>query len=241
MPAARLTGVPASHPTLAVQLMLEHKGIPYVRRDLPSQLQKLVLPLLGYRARTVPVLRIDARRLQGSTTIARALDELQPDPALFPADAEARRRVEELEAWIDTGFQATVRTLAQWAAKRDRSSLAPIAAASDLPLPRAIVRAAMPVLGPAVVATLPVDAAKARAALERLPAELDRLDAAIAEGVIGGVTPNAADFQAAASVRLATLVDALAPILDGRPSTELAHRLAPRYAGRFTGDLGLEP
>jgi glutathione S-transferase len=237
---ARLTGVPASHPVLAAQLMLEHKGIPYVRRDLPSQLQKVVLPLLGYRERTVPVLRIEGRRVQGSTQIARVLDELQPQPPLFPADPAARRRVEELERWIDTDFQSTVRVLAQWAVHRDRSALVPIALASDIPLPAALMRAVLPVLGPAVLATVPANPDRARAALQRLPGELDRLDAAIADGIIDGRLPNAADFQAATSVRLATLIDALGPLLANRPVTVLAHRLAPRYPGRFTADLGID-
>ena len=240
MAVARLTGVPASHPVLAVQLMLEYKQIPYVRRDLPSQMQKIVLPLLRYPARTVPVLRIEGRRVQGSTRIARVLDELCPQRPLFPADPAARHRVEELEEWVDTELQATVRTLAQWAAKRDRSAVGPIAAASDVPLPAGLMRAVMPLLGPAVLSTLRVTAEQARAALRRLPIELDRVDAAIAEGVIGGENQNAADFQAATSVRLATLIDALAPLLAGRPAAALAHRLAPRYPGRFTGDLGLE-
>jgi glutathione S-transferase len=235
----RLTGVPASHPTLAVQLMLEYKRISYVRRDLPNRLQRIVLRLLGYQARTVPVLRIDGRRVQGSTRIARVLDELVPEPPLFPADAAARRRVEELEAWVDTELQETVRTLGQWAAKRDPSAIAPIAAASDLPIPGGLLRLAMPVIGRVVLAALPADAENARAALDRLPAELDRVDAAIADGVIGGDAPNAADFQAATSVRLATLIDELAPLLDGRPATALAYRLAPNYPGRFTAALGL--
>jgi glutathione S-transferase len=237
---ARLTGVPASHPVLAVQLMLEHKGIPYVRRDLPSQLQKLVLPLLGYRERTVPVLRIEGRRVQGSTGIARVLDELQPQPPLFPADAASRRRVEDLERWIDTDFQSTVRALAQWAAKRDTGALAPIALASDIPLPAAVMRTVLPVMGPAILSTVRVTREQAHAALRRLPDELDRLDAAIADGIIDGETPNAADYQAATSVRLATLVAALSPLLANRPVTALAHRLAPHYPGRFAGGLGLE-
>jgi glutathione S-transferase len=232
---ARLTGVPASHPALAVELMLQHKRIPYVRRDFPSQLHKLVLPLLRYPERTVPVLRIEGRRVQGSTRIARVLDELRPEPPLVPADP----RVTVLEAWIDTGFQQTVRTLAQWAAKRDPSAVGTIAAASQVPIPSRVMRALMPALGPAVLATLRVTADDARAALQRLPAELDRLDAAIADGVIGSEQPNAADFQAATSVRLATLIDALAPLLEGRPATALAYRLAPHYPGRFARDLGL--
>jgi glutathione S-transferase len=42
------------------------------------------MPLLGYPARTVPVLRIDGRRVQGSTSIARVLDELVPEPPAPP-------------------------------------------------------------------------------------------------------------------------------------------------------------
>lgn len=230
----RLTGVPASHPTLAVQLMLDAKGIPYRRRDLPNQLQKVVLPLVGYRGRTVPVLRVGRRRVQGSLQIARLLDELAPDPPLLP-----NAGVVELEGWLDVHLQSTARTLAQWAAKRDPSSLGPVARESYVPIPPAVMGAAMPLLGPVVLSTLRVDAAGARAALERLPGELDHVDAAIADSTIGNAQPNAADFQAAASVRLLTLIDELAPHLDARPSTALAYRLAPHYPGRFRAPLGL--
>jgi glutathione S-transferase len=235
---AHLTGVPASHPVLAVQLMLERKGIPYVRRDLPNGLQRL-LPVVGYKQRTVPVLRIDGRRVQGSTQIARVLDELVPRPALFPAEQVKRRQVEELEAWADVDLQDTVRKLGQWAAKQDPSALGPIAAASDVPLPAGALRAAMPVLAPIVLAMFDIPRDRAKRAFEELPAGLERADVAIADGVIGGEEPNAADFQVATSVRLATLIDELRPLLADRPSTALAYRLAPNYPGRFTAPLGL--
>ena len=45
--------------------------------------------------------------------------------------------------------------------------------------------------------------------LEALPAQLDRVDALLAEGVIGGERPNAADFQVAPSVRLMQCFDQL--------------------------------
>ena len=239
MGSVRLTGIPASHPVLAVQLMLEYKGIAHVRRDLPNQLHKLVLPLLGCSQRTVPVLRVDGRRVQGSTRIARLLEELVPEPALFPSDPAARRQVEELEAWADADFQDTVRTLAQWAAKRDSASLAPIAAASDIPVSPRLLAVAMPVFAPLVLATIRISRDRARRALEKLPPSLDRVDAAIAEGVVGGEIPNAADFQLATCVRLASLIDELQPLLDGRPALTLARRIAPVYPGRFTAPLGL--
>jgi glutathione S-transferase len=237
--SVRLTGIPGSHPVLAVQLMLEYKGIVYVRRDLPNQLHKLVLPLLGYPARTVPVLRIDGRRVQGSTRITRLLEELVPEPALFPSDPSERRQVEELEAWADTDLQDTVRTLAQWAAKRDSAALAPIAVASDIPVSRRLLAATIPVFAPLVLATIRISRDRARRALAKLPTSLDRVDVAIREGVVGGKSPNAADFQLATCVRLASLIDELQQLLDGRPALELAHRIAPEYPGHFTAPLGL--
>ena len=238
---ARLTGIPASHPVLAAELMLEFKGVPYVRRDLPTQLQKLVLPLLGYPERSVPVLRIDGIRVQGSTRIARVLEGLAPVPALFPSEHAARRRVEELEAWADVNLQETVRKLARWAAKCDPAAVGPIAAASDIPVSERLLARVVPPLAPLLLSTVRTSREQARTALDGLRTGLDRVDAAIAEGVIGGEQPNAADFQVASCVRLATLIDDLQPLLAGRPAAALAHRLAPRYPGRFSAPLGLEP
>jgi glutathione S-transferase len=219
--------------------MLEYKGIAYVRRDLPNQLHKLVLPVLGYSERTVPVLRVEGRRVQGSTRITRVLEELVPQPALFPSDPTERRRVEELEAWADVDLQDAVRTLAQWAAKRDSAALAPIAVASDIPVSPRLLAATIPVVAPVVLATIRISRDRARRALEGLPASLDRVDAAIGEGVVGGEVTNAADFQLATCVRLASLIDELQPLLDDRPALTLAHRIAPEYPGHFTAPLGL--
>ena len=43
----------------------------------------------GFQGGTVPALKLDGRRVQGS--LARALDELIPERPLFPGGAEARR------------------------------------------------------------------------------------------------------------------------------------------------------
>jgi hypothetical protein len=58
----------------------------------------------------------------------------------------------------------------------------------------------------------------AQTCLEALPAQLDRVDALLAEGVIGGEQPNAADFQIAPSVRLMLTFDQLRPHIDARPA-----------------------
>ena len=50
--------------------------------------------------------------MQGSREIARELDRLQPEPPLFPADAEKRAAVEEAERWGDEELQHPIRQIA---------------------------------------------------------------------------------------------------------------------------------
>jgi glutathione S-transferase len=229
----RLTGIPGSHPVAAVQAMLEYKHLPYVRRDLPNMLHRSLLRALGFRGRTVPVARVDGRRVEGSLAIARALEQAQPEPPLYPADPQRRARVEELERRLDRELQETARRLGRWAAKHDPSCLATFATPSHLPMPQWLVRATLPVLGPVVLRMFDVADEDARALLAQLPAQLDHVDAAIADGVIGGAERNAADFQAAASVRLLLCFDDLRPRLEARPAAALARRLCPEFPGRF--------
>ena len=84
---ARLFVIPGSHPSLAARLMLEAKGIPYKRVDLVPVVSKGVVRAAGFPGKTVPALKVEGRKVQGSREIARALDEITPDPPLFPSDA----------------------------------------------------------------------------------------------------------------------------------------------------------
>ena len=225
----RLLGVPASHPTLAVELMLQRKGISYKRRDLPSVSQRLVLPLLRWPENTVPALTIDGGRVQTTMKIARALDELQPEPRLVPDDA----RVLEAEAWADDVLQDNARRLGQWAATRDRSSLLPIALASRLLLPKRVLRATMPLLGPLILSFLKVSDEAAQKRLADLPSHLERIDGWLADGVLGGSQPTAADYQVAASLRLLMLLEQVRPEVERRPAGRFALEVAPDYPGAF--------
>ena len=72
-----------------------------------------------------------------------------------------------------------------------------------------------------------------RADLAELPQKLDRVDALIAEGVIGGETLNAADYQIGTTVRLLLEFEDLKPYVEGRPAADDARRVLPDY------DLGM--
>lgn len=66
-----------------------------------------------------------------------------------------------------------------------------------------------------------------RQLLDELPPMLDRIDAWIADGVLGGEQPNAADFMVVPSLALTLYRPDVMPIFAGRPALELVDRLLP--------------
>jgi glutathione S-transferase len=74
-----------------------------------------------------------------------------------------------------------------------------------------------------------------RADLEALPGYLDRIDAWLADGVLGGGghdAPNAADLQIAATSRLLLTIEDVALQFAGRPAREHALEIFPAAPGR---------
>jgi glutathione S-transferase len=230
---ATLIGLPGSHPSLAAELMLRHKGIPYTRYDLPNMSHRAILPLLGYRSTTAPVMRLDGRRVTKTRRITRALDALQPTPPLVTGEA-----MERAEAWADDTLQETVRRLTRWGVVRDPPAMASFLEGARPPV--TALAPALPILRPVVGMQMRVPDATAQACAQALPAALDRVDALIADGVIGGEQPNAADFQVATSVRLAMCLDQLREGIAARPAGAHALRICPDYPGRVGAVLPQE-
>jgi glutathione S-transferase len=234
--SAKLYSLALSHPSHAARLMLELKGMDHEVKDLLPGFHPPRLRLAGFRGDTVPALAIDGRRLQNSVEISRALDEIQPDPPLFPADPVRRHAVEEAEAWGEREFQPVPRRifrwsvthsadLRRWMAKSIGMPVPNVAAAMNVPIARHFARKAGASDG------------RVRSDIENLPALFDRVDALIAEGTIGGTEPNAADFQIGTTARVFLAFEDLAPLLEGRPTKELALKILPRYPGRVPSVL----
>jgi glutathione S-transferase len=228
---ARLYVIPASHPSIAAQLMLEQKGIAYKRTDLLPVISKGALRALGFPGKTVPALKIEGSKVQGSRQIARELDRLRPQPPLFPADPDQRVAVEEAERFGDEELQHPIRQILWWSIKHDRAPLRSYSEGAKLGLP---IGLAMKTAAPIVALSARFNDASddnARAAIAAFPALLDKVDAWIAAGVLNGEQLNAADFQIAPSLGLALTLDDLRPAIENRPAGALAKRVVPNYPG----------
>lgn len=231
--AVKLYVIPGSHPSKAAELMLEHKRIPFKRVDLVTAMHRPSLRLLGFERKTVPAMKVDGRKFQGTREISRALDEIKPDPKLVTSDA-----VREAERWGDDELQPIPRRLAWWAllhlSGKQRTEAARLSLQGyRLGLPVGVAaRTVLPIAKVSAGYNNSTDEA-IRADLAALPGRLDRVDALIAEGVIGGEQPNAADFQIATSVRLLLAYEDLKPYVEGRPAADHARRVVPEYNASF--------
>jgi glutathione S-transferase len=225
--SVKLYGLAVSHPSHAARAMLEHKGIDFELVNFPPLSQPIALRAVGFRGRKVPALKIDGRRVQGSLEISRALEELKPDPPLFPADRRAA--VEEAEAWGEHDLQPLPRRIFRWVlAERPDTRRWIVANVAKMPVP-AVTSALMAPQAKYFQHVSKATDDYTREGVERLPALLDHVDELIAQGTIGRPEePNAADFQIASTIAVLRVFADIKPAIEGRPCAEVARRLFPR-------------
>jgi glutathione S-transferase len=211
---------------------LELKGIAYRRVEWPPTMH-IPMQRLRFGQGTVPGLKIDAEKVIGSRRIMARLDELVPDPSLYPADAEARRRVEEADRWGDEVLQALTRRLTWWTLRRRSGVILSYAEDSQLPFPGFVTKGLTPAISRIEWRINDVSDWSARRDLETLPTHLDQVDAWILDGRLGTEQPNAADLQIGASIALLRTMQDVRSLIGGRP----AERLATAQFARFPGDV----
>lgn len=226
-PAITLHVLPPSPPCKAVERALQMKGLAYERVDLqPGKHVEAMAEVYGEGRTTVPGVVVDGQPVHGSVAIMERLEELRPEPALYPPSiAEA---VREAERWGDGRLQDLSRYL-PWGALHFRpealgtfGGAGPLdAAGTDVAIK--VIRGTWRYHG--------LDAKVLHAALQDLPALLDRIDALAADGTIGAAHVTAADLQIGASLRTILTVEDVHPLMAGRPGEELALRLYPDYPG----------
>ncbi len=230
--------------------MLEHKGIPYRRVDLPAALHPLALRLHGFRGNaapfrdiddrphrvlaladrmgTVPALFLDGNRVMRNRDIARFLDKVQPDPPLFPAEPDRRLAVEDAERWGDEIFQMAARRLLLAAALRGREGI--VNRGGDGRLGPLISRHETVRFAVARFVARFAFAVNARSdgdLLAALPGTLDRIDAWIEAKVLNGEHLHAADFMIVTSLAFLSYRPDVRAELERRPAIRLLDRILP--------------
>jgi glutathione S-transferase len=237
--AAKLYALPGSHPCAAVQAALELKSLAYRRVDLLPSSEVLLGPVL-FGGTTVPGMRIDGERLVGSRRIMRRLDQLAPEPALVPLEEPARTRVLDAERWGDEVLQSVPRRLIDVAFMRRPSAMESYAGAAKLPLPIALLRPAMPLSARLMALKNKAREASARADLAALPGQLERVDGWIAEGLLGGEHPNAADLQIGSTIRILQSIRDVAPLIEAHTAAGLTRYFPPMVGEVPAGVLPAE-
>jgi glutathione S-transferase len=231
----KLYGTLPSPPSHTVRLELEAKGLDYKPIWLLPGLHPVLLRTRGFRGGTVPSIKIDGRKVQESRAISRALEEVQPEPPLFPADPQKRLAVEEAERWGDEVLQDVPRRIVRWLSVHKPETRLMIAREIGVPLPKLAAWINAPT---ARYMANKVDSNKEiRNAIAAVGDVLDHVDDLIEDGVIGGEVPNAADFQIATSVRALLTVRDLDRATQGRPAADHAMRLIPEFGNDFPAGL----
>jgi len=226
-PELILHALAPSHPCLAAAAALQYKDLSYERVDLvPGSHVEEMQRIYGEGHGTVPGLLVDGEPVHGSRAIMARLEQLAPDPSLFPAPiADA---VREAERWGDEELQDLGRRL-PWGALHFRPEAMGTFGGSGLldgpgtDFAISYVHSSWRYHG--------ITAARLHDDLAGLPVKLDRIDQLAQHGVIGGETPTAADLQIGSTIRLLLTLGDLRELIEGRPGEHVARRWFADYPG----------
>jgi glutathione S-transferase len=224
-PALVLHALPPSHPCMTVEAAIRLKGLPYERIELPmnGEHPARMEEIYGPGNSTVPGLLVDGDPVHGSRAILARLEEIEPEPLLFPSE-----EVREAERWGDEELQDLGRRL-PWGALHFRPELL------------AAIGGGEPLDGPGTDYAIRyihsawgyhrITAERLADDLAGLPEKLDHIQSLAQAGVIGGQTPNAADLQIGATIRVLLPIEDLKPLLAGTGAEQIALRHFPAHRG----------
>lgn len=175
--------IDVSHYSEKARWALAWKGVEHRRRSpVPGAHMVVALWLTRGAHYTFPVLSLDGRRIGDSTAIVAALEQRHPDPPLYPADVEQRRRALELEEFFDEELGPYVRQLAWYEFGNDRERFAALMEeTAPAPLARYSRSAAAYARLYTTLRFRAGDAAKAERSRAKVLAALDRLESELGD------------------------------------------------------------
>jgi glutathione S-transferase len=244
---AVLWHIEVSHYNEKARWALDLKRVPYeLRVPMPGLHGVRALQLTHGKQRRLPVLELDGRRIGDSTAIIAALEELVPEPALYPSDAAERARALELEDWFDEELGPALRRIVWHHMLPDTDATVGALFTRPAPARERLLRATAPLVGPIVRRDYDVSDATAVTARAALIAAMDRVESELGpSGYLVGDKFSVADLTAAAlftpliappqrpyaPARLAPALEELRGELEARPGGAWVHEMYARHRG----------
>jgi glutathione S-transferase len=212
--------LPPSHPCATVEAALKMKGLEYEKVELRAGPHSEEMErIYGAGRTTVPGLLVDDEPVHGSNAILERLEQLAPEPSLYPADrGEVVRAAAQ---WGDDVLQDLGRRL-PWGALQFRPEAMGTFAGGG-PLDPAGTDFALRFIR-ASWKYHNISAVRLAEDLAALPVMLDQVDAYVADGVLAGETPNAADLQIGATLAVLLTVGDVRPLIEARPAAQVARK-----------------
>jgi glutathione S-transferase len=187
-----------SHFNEKVRWALDYKGIPHERRSVFPGLQELRARTLRGGTSTLPVIELDGKRIGDSTLIIAELERRWPEPALYPADPDERRRALELEDFFDESCAHELRRVLFDVLLREPALMAE-ATGADKRRGGGTLKALAPIVGKAVRTKYDVSPEPVTEGRRKVVAAVDRIGEEVGpSGYLVGDEFSVADLTAAA-------------------------------------------
>ena len=230
-----------SHYNEKARWALDYKRIPHERRvPMPGLHGVRAMMLTRGAQRRLPVVAIDGRRVGDSTAIIAALEEYQPEPPLYPADAADRARAFELEDWFDEELAPALRRFVWHHTLPDTDATVASLFTTPAPVRERMLRATAPLVRPAIRRDYDVSAETAVRARAQVVAAMDRVEAELGpSGYLLGDGFTVADLTAASLFTpvIAPPQRPYVPRTMAPPVMELREELGARPGGKWVAEM----
>jgi glutathione S-transferase len=188
----------SSHFNEKARWALDFKHVAHIRHSLVPGFHVPVVKRITGKTQ-VPVLKLDGAIVTDSSKIIEALESAFPDPPLYPAEADDRRRALELEDYFDEELGPYIRRWIFFEA-RNYPEFFHAAFVSHASLPVQLARRAMsPLIAPMMRRLMDINPESAKVAYDKMLAAMDHLEKELRpSGYLAADRFTVADLTAAA-------------------------------------------
>jgi glutathione S-transferase len=235
-----------SHFNEKARWALDYKGIPHVRHSLlPGPHARTAKKISGQSA--VPILKIGDSVVPGSAQIIGRLEEVYPDPPLYPGDVQQQRRALEIQDWFDRKVGPQIRCALFHALSQDVGYFSKIFSSRQSPVVRTAYRWFFPAVVHLIKRDMKINDISAARGREATQAALDFVERNSRDtGYLVGNSFSVADLAAASLLFIAVFPPELQTNLpeprghvirqwienwDGHPGTEWVREMFRRHRG----------